>query len=69
LTFLSFFYNFLPISKVLLKKKKKKLKQCWANLAQAAQLRWKARPRPRWQLCEKALGVLANPKWVLLLLH
>jgi hypothetical protein len=30
-TFLGFFYNFLQISKVLLKKKREKLKQCWAD--------------------------------------
>jgi hypothetical protein len=31
LIFLSFFYNFLQISQVSLKKKRKKLKQCWAK--------------------------------------
>jgi hypothetical protein len=31
LTFLGFFYNFLQISKVSLKKKREKLKQCWAE--------------------------------------
>jgi hypothetical protein len=30
-TFLEFFYNFLQISKVLLKKKREKLKQCSAE--------------------------------------
>ena len=31
LTFLRFFYNFLQISQVLQKKKRKKLKQFWAK--------------------------------------
>jgi hypothetical protein len=31
LTFLGFSYNFLQISKVSLKKKREKLKQCWAE--------------------------------------
>jgi hypothetical protein len=30
LTFLGFFYHFLQLFKVLLKKKKEKLEQCWA---------------------------------------
>jgi hypothetical protein len=69
-TFLGFFYNFLQISKVILKKKREKLKQCWDDSCPGGPSQVEsARPRPRWQLCEKALGVLANPKWVLLLLH
>jgi hypothetical protein len=31
LTFLGFFYNFLRISKVLLKRKKKRFQQYWAD--------------------------------------
>jgi hypothetical protein len=31
LTFLGFFYHFLQLFKVLLKKKKEKLEQCWAD--------------------------------------
>jgi hypothetical protein len=31
LTFLGFFYNFLHISKVLLKKKRENPEQCWAR--------------------------------------
>jgi hypothetical protein len=31
LMILGFFYNFLWISKVLLKKKKKRVEQCWAE--------------------------------------
>jgi hypothetical protein len=71
LTFLGFFYNFLQISKVSLKKKREKLKQCWAEFKPSGPSPGgkRARPRPCWQLCEKALGVLDNPKWVLLLLH
>jgi hypothetical protein len=69
-TFLGFFYNFLQISKVLLKKKREKLKQCWADSSPGGPSQVEsARPRLRWQLCKKAIGVLANPKWVLLLLH
>jgi hypothetical protein len=31
LTFLEFFYHFLQLFKVLLKKKKRKTEQCWAD--------------------------------------
>jgi hypothetical protein len=34
---LAFFYIFLHISKALLKKKRKRLKQCWAGFSPAAQ--------------------------------
>jgi hypothetical protein len=62
LTFLPFFCNFLQISKVGKKKKREKMKQCWAKSGPGGPTCTgkRARPRPCWQLCEKALGVLAN---------
>jgi hypothetical protein len=68
LIFLPFFCNFLRISKVGQKKKREKMKQCWAESGPGGPSQVES-ARPRWQLCEKALGVLAKPKWVLLLLH
>jgi hypothetical protein len=44
------------------------MKQCWAESGPGGPSQVES-ARPRWQLCEKALGVLAKPKWVLLLLH
>jgi hypothetical protein len=38
LTILAFFYIFLPISKVFLKKKRKRVKQNWAGFSPAAQV-------------------------------
>jgi hypothetical protein len=63
LTFLPFFYNFLQISQVLQKKKRKKLKQFWAksSLGGPTQVE-SARSRPRCGLCRKALGLLNNWK-------
>ena len=37
-TILAFFYIFLPISKVFLKKKRKRVKQNWAGFSPAAQV-------------------------------
>jgi hypothetical protein len=55
---LGFFYNFLHISKVLLKKKKKKIpNSIGLKLAQVAQPRAEARSRTRlrWPSCKRAL--------------
>ena len=58
-TTLSFFYNFLQISKVFLKKKKKRGKQNWADSGpDGPNLRENgAHPRPRWHLYRKVLGL------------
>jgi hypothetical protein len=49
LTFLGFFYNFLQLFKVLLKKKKEKLQQYWADSSPAGPTNTgkKARARAR----------------------
>jgi hypothetical protein len=62
LTFLGFIYNFLQLFKVLLKKKKEKLQQYWADSSPDGPTTQGigARPRPRWKLRRKALGVFAN---------
>ena len=64
-TILPFFYNFIHISKVLLKKKREKVEQCWAGFSPAAQSRGKSVPAPahapaRWQLCTEVPDFLAN---------
>jgi hypothetical protein len=71
LTFLGFFYHFLQLFKVPLKKKKEKLEQCWApfDFSGPGPGETCARLRPRWGFCRNALGVLANWEWVLLLFH
>jgi hypothetical protein len=58
LTFLGFFYHFLWISKVLLKRKKKRLLQYWSDssLNGPTTQGIGARPRPRWKLAERPLG-------------
>jgi hypothetical protein len=68
-TILGFFYNFLWISKVLLKKKKEKTQQYWAGFSPGGPGPGKTRPRPRarWLFCEKGLGFLANWRQVLTL--
>jgi hypothetical protein len=62
LTFLGFFYHFLWISKLLLKRKKKRLLQYWSDSSPDGPTTQGigARPRPRWKLRRKALGVFAN---------
>jgi hypothetical protein len=64
LTFLGFYYTFLRISKVLLKRKKERLQQYWANssLDGPTTQGIGARLRPRWRLYRKALSSLANLK-------
>ena len=70
LTFLGFFYNLLEFIWLWKKKKKKNEQQYWATLAQAAQQHRekrsracvRPRPRARWILCRKALGLTAKPK-------
>ena len=47
LIILSFFYNFLQISKVALKKKRKNSKQYWAEFSPAAQFQGRQRARAR----------------------
>jgi hypothetical protein len=49
LTFLSFFYNFLQISKVSEKKKREKCEQCWAHFSRSGPNPGgkRARSRPR----------------------
>jgi hypothetical protein len=71
LTFLGFFYHFLQLFKVLLKKKKKeKLEQCWADSSPGGPSSGENAPAPtRWLFCEKGLSLLINLKWVQLLLH
>jgi hypothetical protein len=61
LTFLPFFYNFLQISQVLQKKKRKKLKQFWAKSSPDGPTQVES-ARPRCGLCRKALGLLNNWK-------
>ena len=67
MTFLGFFYNFLQISKVSLKKKREKLKQCWAYLSRSGPNPGgkRARPCPRCKLCKKGPGGLTIPLRVL----
>jgi hypothetical protein len=64
-TILAFFYNFLQISKVPLKKKRKNFKQYWANSSPGGPSPSgfvRARPRPRGRFCAEALGVLTKPE-------
>ena len=63
-TILAFFYIFLHIFKAPLKKKRKNSKQYWAKfkLGGPTARETGARPRPRWQLCSKVLGVLTKPE-------
>jgi hypothetical protein len=66
--FLGFFYHFIQLFKVLLKKKKEKLEQCWADSCPGGPSPGENAPAPaRWLFCEKGLGLLINPKWVQLL--
>jgi hypothetical protein len=67
LTFLGFFYNFLRISKVLLKRKKERLQQYWAESSTDGPTTQGIGGRPCWRLYRKTLGVLANWKQVRLL--
>jgi hypothetical protein len=46
-TILGFFYNFLWISKVLLKKKRKKMEQDWASSSPVGPTQREKRARPR----------------------
>ena len=61
-TILAFFYIFLHISKVFLKKKRKRVKQNWAGFSPGGpDPREIARaPAPARRVCAEALGVLAN---------
>jgi hypothetical protein len=61
-TILAFFYIFLHISKVFLKKKKKRIKQNWAGFSPAAQSREERRPRAPapWRLCRRDLEFLTK---------
>jgi hypothetical protein len=63
-TILAFFYIFLHIYKVFLKKKKKRDKQNWADSGpDGPSLRENGtRPRPRGRFCAEALGVLTKPE-------
>jgi hypothetical protein len=62
LTFLVFFYHFLQLFKVLLKKKKEKTGTVLGRFQpRRPKSRGKrARARARWLFCEKSLGFLAN---------
>jgi hypothetical protein len=62
LTFLGFFYTFLRILKVLLKRKKERLQQYWANSSPDGPTTQGIEARPRWRLYRKALSSLANLK-------
>jgi hypothetical protein len=68
-TILGFFCNFLEISKVPLKKKKKRVEQCWADSSPTGPVPGENEraPMPAGQICAEALNVLDNLKWVLLL--
>jgi hypothetical protein len=55
LTFLGFFYNFLQLFKVLLKKKKEKLQQYWADSSPDG-------PRPHRNACAPAPALAALRK-------
>jgi hypothetical protein len=62
LTFLGFFYHFIQLFKVLLKKKKEKLEQCWAQfdfsgLGPGENV---SAPAPAGQVCAEVLGVFTN---------
>ena len=63
-TILAFFYIFLHISKVFLKKKKKRDKQDWADSGPDGPSPREngTRPRPRGRFCAEALGVLTKPE-------
>jgi hypothetical protein len=65
---LGIFYHFLEFFKALLKKKKEKQKQCWADSSPAGpDPDRNALARALWQLCARVRGVLANGSWVRLL--
>ena len=68
-TILAFFYIFLHISKVFLKKKKKRDKQDWADSGPDGPSQRGKRPRAAapWRLCRKGLGVVFIWRQVLLL--
>jgi hypothetical protein len=63
-TILAFFYIFLHISKVFLKKKKKRINRAGPVLAQTAQDQGKTRPRAPapWRFCRTAPAFLVNLK-------
>jgi hypothetical protein len=67
LTFLSFFYNFLHIFKVLLKKKRENPEQNWAgsSLDGPSPGKMRTRPRPRRQFYTEIPTVLNNSNQVL----
>jgi hypothetical protein len=65
LTFLSFFYNFLQISKVLLKKKRENPEQHWAGSSPDGPSPGKMRTRPRRQFYTEIPMVLNNSNQVL----
>jgi hypothetical protein len=62
LTFLGFFYHFLQLFKVLLKKKKEKLEQCWAQFDFSGPCPGEnvCAPAPVVQVCAEVLGVFTN---------
>ena len=64
LIFLGFFYNFLQISRVLLKKKKEKEEQYWADSGPAgpSPSGFARAPAPARRLCAEALGLTAKQK-------
>jgi hypothetical protein len=64
-TFLEFFYNFLQISKVLMKKKREKLKQCWAEFNPGGPTMGESAPAR--QFCIKSPAFQDNQKRVLAL--
>jgi hypothetical protein len=59
-TILGIFYHFLEFFKVLLKKKKEKQKQGWADSSPGGPTLEGKRARARWLLCKNTLGVLTN---------
>ena len=63
-TILAFFYNFLQISKVPLKKKRKNSKQNWANSSPGgpSPSGFRRAPAPARRLCAEALGLTAKQK-------
>ena len=66
LIFLGFFCNFLQVFKVLLKKKKEKLQQYWADSSPAGPVPGESARAPApWRSCGKALEILTNLQNVL----